>query len=245
MRATLRSGLLLLLVHALAPGASAQAVRGSIGINGGYQATTTEFDDSFTFPLHQETGTTRVTYPIGAGPVFDAGGGVRLWRGLGAGLAVSRFVREGRAPATTLVPHPFFLQRHRQVAGDAAGIRREETGIHLHAQYSVPLSRRLYLTLMAGPSMLRVDQTLVIDVNYSEEYPYDDAAFTGADTNTRDGSAFGFNVGADVRWMFTRTIGAGGFVRFTRGDIELEQGERTLRVDAGGAQAGAGVRFVF
>ena len=245
MNTRIRIGALLFLVLSLATSARAQEPRGFVSINGGYQASTTEFDDSFTFSLHQETGTTRVTYPVEAGAIFDAAGGVRLWRGLGAGLAVSRFVRDGSAATATSLPHPFFLQQHRSLDGDATGIRREETGIHLQAQYGVPLSRRLYLTLMAGPSLLRVDQALVIDVNYTEAYPYDEATFSGADSSGRDGSAVGFNLGADVRWMFTPAIGAGGFVRFTRGQVDLETGERTITVDAGGAQAGAGVRFVF
>jgi hypothetical protein len=145
----------------------------------------------------------------------------------------------------TSLPHPFFLEQHRTVAGDATAVRREETGIHLQAQYDVPLGRRLYLTLAGGPSLLRIAQTFVIDVNYTEQYPYDEAVFSGADSSGSDGSAVGFNVGADVRWMFTRGVGAGAFVRFTRGQVDLETGGRTIGVDAGGAQAGGGVRFVF
>ena len=34
-------------------------------INGGYQPSTTSFDDSFTFTLYQETGTTETSYDVG------------------------------------------------------------------------------------------------------------------------------------------------------------------------------------
>ena len=54
--------------------ASAQSGRGFVGVNLGYQAATTEFDDSFTFSRDQETGTSRVTYPIDAGATFAGGG---------------------------------------------------------------------------------------------------------------------------------------------------------------------------
>ena len=226
--------------------ASAQAGRGFVGVNAGYQASTSEFDDSFTFSRDQETGTSRVTYPIDAGVTFDVGGGVQVWRQLGVGVAFSQFSRDGPVTASSSIPHPFFFQQHREVSGESDGIRREETGVHLQAQFTVPLSDRLVLTLMGGPSFLHVNQAVVIDVNYSEEFPYDTATFTGTDTDTRKGSKTGFNVGADVRWMFTRTIGAGALVRLARATIDLDAGEnRTVSVDAGGAQVAAGLRIGF
>jgi hypothetical protein len=220
--------------------------RVSIGISGGYQATTTEFDDAFDFTIYQETGSTRVTYPVEAGPLFDVSGGVRLWRGLGVGLAVSRFALDGVAATTTSVPHPLFLGQNRQVIGEGDAIRREESGIHVQAQYLVAVGRKLHVTLMAGPSVLQVNQALVIDVNYTQEYPYDTATFTGVDSRRVKASAVGFNAGADVRWMFSRTIGAGVLVRFTRATVDLDAADnRTISVDAGGTQIGAGVRFAF
>jgi Outer membrane protein beta-barrel domain len=219
-----------------------------IGANAGYQASTTEFDDSFTFTIYQETGTTRVTYPIDAGFAFDVGGGVRLWRGLGAGIAVSRFTRDGTVSTTSSVPHPLFLAQNRQVEGDADAIRREETGIHIQAQYTIPLSRTLQLTLMGGPSVLQVNQAVVTNVNYSQEYPYDTATLSGVDSTRIKDSATGFNAGADLRWMLSRSFGIGGVVRFSRATIDLEvntPANRTISVDAGGVYLGAGVRFAF
>lgn len=226
--------------------ASAQPARGFVGVNAGYQASTTEFDDSFTFTRDQETGTSRVNYPIDAGVMFDVGGGVLVWRQLGVGAAFSRFTHDGVVDASSAIPHPFFFQQNREVSGEADGIQREETGVHLQAQYSVPVTRRLELTLMGGPSILHVNQAVVIDVNYTEEYPFDAAAFAGVDSTSKKGSKLGFNVGMDVRWMFTRTIGAGALVRFTRATVDLDAGEnRTVAVDAGGTHVAAGVRIQF
>jgi Outer membrane protein beta-barrel domain len=219
-----------------------------IGADAGDQASTTEFDDSFTFTIYQETGSTRVTYPIDAGFAFNVGGGVRLWRGLGAGIAVSRFTRDGTVSGTSSVPHPLFLGQNRQVEGDADGIRREETGIHIQAQYTIPLSRTLQLTLMGGPSVLQVNQAVVTNVNYSQEYPYDTATLSGVDSTRIKDSATGFNAGADLRWMLSQSFGIGGVVRFSRATIDLEvdtPAHRTISVDAGGAYLGAGIRFTF
>jgi opacity protein-like surface antigen len=228
------------------PAPAAAAPRVWIGINGGYQASTTEFEDSFTFTVNQETGRTRVTYPIEAGFTFDAGGGVRLWRDLGFGLAVSHFARDGVAATGSTVPHPFFLERDRQVDGEAGGLDRTETAIHIQAQYRLPLRGRLQILLMGGPSILQVNQSLVTAVNYSEEYPFDSATFTGVDSREVSGQKTGFNAGADVRWAITRQVGVGAMVRFTRAAVELDPvAGRTISVDAGGAQVGAGLRFAF
>ena len=224
----------------------APASRGFVSISGGYQGATTEFDDNFSFTRDQETGTTRVTYPIDAGPTFDIGGGVRIWRRLGAGLAVSRFTRDGLVSSASTIPHPLYLEQHREVSGDRDGIRREETAVHVQAQWSLPVTPSVHVTLMGGPSVLRVNQAMVIDVNYTEEYPYDTAAFSGVDTNRKKGSKTGFNLGADVRWMFTRNIGAGALVRATRATIDLDAAEnRTVSLDVGGTQVGVGLRVAF
>src|SRR5687768_13357260 len=109
------------------PRAQAQPLpRLTVLVNGGYQPSTTSFDDSFTFSLYQETGRTEVSYPVDAGAIFEGGAAIRLWRGLAVGGVVSRFAIDSTVTARSFVPHPLFLQRSREVTGEAGGIRREE-----------------------------------------------------------------------------------------------------------------------
>ena len=220
--------------------------RGFVSFNAGYQPSSTDFSDSYTFERNRETARTTASYPIDAGLLFDAGGGVRLWRGLGAGLAVSRFSRDGHITTSSTIPHPLYLAQDRTVAGEADGIRREETAVHLQAQYFLTVSPKLHVTLMGGPSLLRISQAVTIDVSYTEEYPYDTATFAGVDTTRIKANKAGFNVGADARWMVTPRIGVGAMVRFSRATVPLApSADRTLSVDAGGAQVGAGLRVAF
>lgn len=220
--------------------------RFTLSISGGYQPTTTSFDDRFTFTRDQETGRTDTAHDVGAGPVFDGGFGARLWRGLGVGVAVSRFTVDGVVSATSSIPHPFFLNRHRDVSGEAGGMRRQETGVHVQAQYTAPVGKRLQVTLMGGATSFRVSQTVVIDVNYTEAYPYDAATFAGVDSTRKTGTAIGFNAGADIRWMLSKHVGAGGLVRVARGTAQIDAAEnRIISVDVGGVQAGGGIRLVF
>jgi outer membrane protein with beta-barrel domain len=227
------------------PAAAQPLPRFTISVNGGYQPSTTSFDDRFTFDLNRETASVDTDYSVDAGPLFDAGVGFRIWKGLGAGIAISRFSVDSAGQAEATLPHPLFFQRNRQISGETTGITREETGIHIQAQYQLPPFGNVYVTLAGGPSVLDIQQSIVTDVNFTEEFPYDTATYVGVDSQRVSGTATGFNAGADVRWMFTRNVGVGGLVRYTRATVDLTRNNRTVTVDAGGMQVGGGVRLAF
>ena len=227
------------------PAAAQPLPRFTISVNGGYQPSSTSFDDRFTFDLNHETASVDTDYSVEDGPLFDAGVGFRIWNGLGAGIAISRFTVDSTGQAEATLPHPLVFQRNRQISGETTGITREETGIHIQAQYHLPPFGRVYVTLAGGPSVLDIQQSIVTDVNYTEEFPYDTATYVGVDSQRVSGTATGFNAGTDVRWMFTRNIGVGGLVRYTRASVDLTRNGRTVKVDAGGTQVGGGIRLAF
>jgi hypothetical protein len=91
-----------------------------------------------------------------------------------------------------------------------------------------------------------VEQQLITEVVLTEAYPYDTAEYSSVQTEKIKKSKPTFNVGADVMWMFNRSIGVGGIVRFSRASVDLTApGNRTVPVDAGGVYAGGGVRLLF
>ena len=223
-----------------------------ISVNGAFQTTTNDFSDRFEFERNIETGSTEVDYPVQGGFVFDAGGGYRLWKNLAAGVAVSYFTRSDSASTTSSFPHPFFFNQPRAVEGDATGVTRTETAVHVQAMYLVNPGGpggpggRLRVVLSGGPSFFTVEQDLVTEVTITETFPYDTATFASAQTSREKGSAPAFNVGADVMWMFNRRFGVGGLVRFARTSVDLDApGGRTVSVDAGGVYAGGGIRLLF
>jgi hypothetical protein len=159
---------------------------------------------------------------------------------------VSYFTRDDIASTTSSVPHPFFFDTPREVVGDATGVKRTETAAHVQAQYLINTGGRLRIVLSAGPSFFNVEQDLVSEIIVNETYPFDTAAFGSAVKAAAKGSAVAFNAGADVMWMFGRTVGAGGLIRFSKATVDLDApNNRTLSVDAGGFFAGGGIRFVF
>jgi hypothetical protein len=229
-----------------APAAAQPAAgRVHVSISAAIQATENPFSDRVEFERNLETGSTSSRYPLGRGATFDAGAGLRVWKRLGIGAAVSVFRRDETVETDTRAPHPFFFETPRTVTGSVAGIGRSERAVHLMAQYTLAAGR-LRAIVSAGPSFLAVEQDLVTAVVYDEAFPFDTAAFRSGDTARARGTAAAINAGADVFWMFGRRVGAGGVLRFAKAPVDLDApGGRTVTVDAGGLTAGAGIRLVF
>jgi hypothetical protein len=216
-----------------------------ISANGGVQTAGSSFSDTIEIQQFVETGTVKTDYPTKTGVLADVGGGIRLWKGFAAGVAVTTASNRGSAAVDARIPHPFFDNQFRTVQGSTS-VTRSERIAHLQLGYMLRLSDRLRTMLSAGPSWLSVEQTFVLDVQYSQTYPYDTATYTGATTRRISSTATGFNAAADLSWMFAQHIGAGGLVRYTRGTAhETVAVGHTVSVKAGGLQAGAGVRLIF
>jgi hypothetical protein len=232
-------------IPATAQAQSAQP-RVRISVSGGVQSPASTVSDRITFQRNIETETIDVKYPKTPGVLVDVGFGVRLWKNLGVGVAVGHVTGDGTADVTASVPHPFLFNQPRTVTGKQGGMSREQTDLHLQVQYMIPASSRLRIVLGAGPSHLKLTQDVVIDVNVTETYPYDTAAFRDAATKGESVSVSGFNAGLDATWSLTRHVGFGGLVRYTRADADLDiRTDHRLSMKAGGAQAAAGIRFAF
>jgi len=223
-----------------------KAARLTVSVSGGVQAAASNLSEHFSLDKNLETETVDVTYPMKPGVLVDVGAGYRLWRNLGVGVAVSRASDDGSAQVDAGIPHPFLFNQPRTISGKESGIVHTETGVHLEVQYLVPSSTHLHVVLSAGPSWLRVEQEAVTGVIVTESYPYDTAAFGGAVTKLLNTSGPGFHAGVDLAWMFSRSAGVGGLVRYTHANVDLDVAEgRTIGMKAGGVQGGIGIRVTF
>lgn len=245
------------MLAACAPAAAQGRV--SVSVNAAAQTGATNVDDRFDFEENAEAGRAEIRGSVRTGTVFDGGVGIRLWKDVGAGLAVSRMSRNDAARVDAAIPHPFRFGEPRDVSGELGDVTRAETGVHLQVLYTIAAPKRLRLVLSAGPSLLSVEQEVVTSVEYDEAFPFDTATFRSATTRRAKKSVASFNVGGDVVWMLRARIGVGALVRFVHGranltaPIEAPDGttftnppsSRGLRVDAGGLQIGAGVRVHF
>ena len=219
--------------------------RGFVAVNGGVQGGAS-LTDTFTFEQYAEDGTVRAEYPGKTATLLDVSAGMRVWRRIGIGAGLTRTASSTDATVRADVPHPFFLDRPRTVEGRATDMSRGETGVHVQLYWEPRMTGRLRVRLFAGPSWIDVRQDLVDGVDVDEVYPYDETTFRGARTRQASASGPGGHAGADLSWMVTRRLGAGVLVRYTAASVDLNaSAARAVSSDAGGIQAGAGVRLLF
>jgi hypothetical protein len=220
---------------------------GWLSANVGGQVTTTDFDDSVTFPSpYVEDGTYTASYKVPSAVAIDVGGAVRIWRHLYAGVAVTHFSSKDDADVSAQYPHPFFKNKLRPVSGTAPNMQRDETAVHVEAAWLVPVSPRVHLALLGGPSFFSVKQDVVTGVRVTETYPFDETEFAGVSQDRANESAVGINIGVDALFMFTRHVGVGGLARFSRATVDLTTGNQSqVSVDVGGLIVSAGLRVAF
>jgi hypothetical protein len=243
-----------------APATPAPVPRGFVNINGGYQVSSNDFGDTSTFRLNAEDGRLDTDYTVQSGPTIDVAGGATVWRqtpppGSGAGAAgwqiaagvgVTRFSRSTPLAIDASVPHPFFFNRQRSVAGEIGGLERSELAVHVQGRAVVPMRGPVQVMIFGGPSFFRVDQDLVSEVSYAEEYPYDTAGLGQTVSTRASESTIGYNVGADVAYFFSRQLGVGGTIQAAGATVRLPApGGGTVDAKAGGLQAGGGLRVRF
>ena len=217
-----------------------------VSINVGVQPSSTTFTGSTTAPVYLETSTINTTYGVSKGQLFDGGILVRVTGRFGVGVAVSSFGKEQDGTVSGSIPHPFFFNMPRPIAGTATGLQRSEVAAHVEAAYVIS-SKRMDLALSAGPSFFRVGQDLVANVTYTATYPYDTVTFTSATIERATAMKVGFNAGADIGIRFARHVGIGGLVRFSRASVSfpLTGSPGGVSAKAGGPQVTGGLRFFF
>ena len=196
-------------------------------------------------------------YHIPRAASFDFGGGVMLTPRVGVGINVGGSAHEGQADLSARLPHPYFLEAF-AIANGLTDIpmQRIERSLHLQVMLVALRTRHFRLRAFGGPSYFRIEQDSVTDIVYHQFYfvhaPVNAAELTEDQLERVAGSGWGFHAGADGSVFFTRIIGVGGFARYGRGSIDLENtvaralGQHAVvGVKAGGVQVGGGLRLKF
>lgn len=204
------------------------------------------FDDITSFPYFAETARLEGAYKVADGIAFDIAGAARVWRLLSVRVGVTRVMRNTASETSGSFPHPFFFGANRTGRWSSESLDRSEVGVHVSAAWEIVKDPRFSASLFGGPSLFNFKQAVVDRVEVIQSYPYDtiDARLV---TGSLKGSAIGFHAGVDLGWFFSRYVGVGGLVRFTRAtrkDTRIGEGE-PFDLDLGGAQGGAGIRLRF
>ncbi len=181
----------------------------------------------------------------GRGMAYEGSLGLRTGRHFGVVLALTQANRDTTLALDARIPHPFFLEQPRSVAGNASG-RYRELASHLDLEWR-RVAGAIELSIFAGPTLVRVETDLGKSVQVAESYPYDTATFVSAQT-TRVRSAWGtgFNAGTGVAWLASRVVDLGIEARYSRAPVELAPaGGEKVELTAGGLQATARLRLRF
>jgi hypothetical protein len=163
---------------------------------------------------------------------------------VGVSVAVSYSSSDSMADVAADIPHPFYFDQPRSVTGTAS-LQQSELATHTNLAF-VAASRRVELILSGGASFFSVDQDVVTDAAYDDAFPYDSAVFSSATVSRVSETKVGYNVAADVAWKLGRRWGIGAMIRYSRAQIPLATRDIDFgTLDAGGVQAGGGLRFAF
>jgi len=221
---------------------------GFVTINGAFQGREHVIEESSTFrygTLFPETGTFRTRQGIDRGGLFDVSGGVRVWRDLYAGVGVTRFSDSGAMEINASVPDPLVFGRPRSATATVGDLKHSETGVHLQATWRVPVTTDIDVAVSAGPSFFSVRQDFVSELTVAEG-PGNTAVVGAAGIRRDSESGAGINIGVDGTYLVTPRFGGGIFARYAGGKVTYTRPDGSrLKLDAGGFQIGAGVRFRF
>lgn len=210
---------------------------------------------SFAGPIFGEPAALAAAYgQPSRGADFDFGGGYMFSQKVGFGVTVSGTAHvDDTAGLAVSIPHPFFFNASDTDSGvTEPTLKRAEGALHMQL-VAQPLAAGgpVQLRLFGGPSYFRVKQDLVADISFLQFAP----SFSRTNVVTIDewkreeteGNAWGFHAGADVSFFFSRVVGVGGMIRFSRASVGLFDplSEQDVDFKAGGVQAGGGVRLRF
>jgi hypothetical protein len=189
-----------------------------------------DFDARVNYEVYGEAAEIVTQQDIGSMGTFDIGGAYGITRRILVGISYSRASSSAGATVNGNIPHPQLREEPRPFTTSVGDLSRTEQGIHLVAAYYLPLRPNMDLTVSLGPSIFTLEQGVASSVTFTEA----------------SGTGFGFNIGADFSYMFTPRFGAGVLLRYARASVDLDiEGGSTVESDAGGFQAGVGLRVRF
>jgi hypothetical protein len=225
-------------VGAQTPSVSRPANQAFVNVNAGAQPAIRSFGTSDSFTVFDETATITTSQGIGNGAIFDISGGYPVWGRVAIAIGYSTlFSNAYDSVVVASVPDPLLYKRPKTVNTGATGLKHNEKTVYLQAVWSVPVTDKIDISLSVGPSFVNVRQELVS----SATIPAGTQNVIVV-TGTEKGTAKGVNVGFDGSYMFTKRLGAGLFVRYSGGSVDLP---KIGKLDVGGLQAGLGLRLRF
>jgi hypothetical protein len=217
-----------------------------VSVNGGIQAGDNDLSRTSTFDLYDEEASVDISQTINNGAFFEVGAAYKLNKDFGVGATWGFLTNSGDGTIGGRLPHPQFFDQFRTFETSVADLKHSENAVHFQAVYFMPFTDKVDFMFSGGPSIFAVKQGLLRAVVFSETPPFSSVTIDSVDSVELKDSAWGFNIGADMIYAVTPSIGVGAMARYSRGTIEFNLSEtQTAEVTTGGFQIGGGVRLKF
>ena len=239
---TISTGVLAVAAVALCPWTAAAQMnwteKAVVSVNAGVQAGSHTLETNQTFDLYEETGSLKASQQVGGGGFFDIGAAYKVWRNLLVGLSYSHSGSKADATFTASVPDQLRTDSPRTITGTFANSQYKEDAVHLSGTWMVPVTDKIDVGVVFGPSIFMIKQDIPSSVS-AVEPP------TAANVSSSEAkeTAVGFNLGLDVTYLLTKKVGAGLLARYTWGSADIDDASDSLTT--GGFQLGVGLRYRF
>lgn len=215
-------------------------------INGSMGTAPLDFAESHRYELFVEEARVDNSYRAPSPRGMEIGGFFRIKGPIGMGASVELFRNDNEAAYSAFLPHPFYFERYRELAGVHAGLTHREQALHVDGVVSQTWANRFTLDLFGGPTLFWTKTEVLVDLLYSEIYPYDAVVPLGVATEIFEDRPLGYHFGTSATYRLAGRIGIDIGLRFSKARIRLSPTEeRIIEFDAGGLRAGAGLRFLF
>ena len=250
---SLRSCFVLGAVLAMAAAASpaqAQDSKFTASVNFGFQAGSGDISQSLQPIIYDEAAKVDVSQSYENGPLVDVGGSYMLFGKWGVGVAYNHTSGDGDATIAAQIPDPKVFDNPRAVSLSASGLKHNEDAVHVDVLYRFLATPKIDVTLSAGPTFFAMKQEFVTEFAVTETSPppgpYVNPTVTPTITGVKK-SPVGFNIGADVTYMLTHSMGVGMLLRFAHANpsLDVPNTPTPIEVRAGGFQIGGGFRYRF
>jgi opacity protein-like surface antigen len=205
-----------------------------------------DFSESRSFPLLGRSLAVTAHYDLDSALGIDGGVQVNLVGPLAIRGSVSHAVHDGRGTVTANVPPlPLPVSVPGQIELAIPESRVTETDIHVDAVLSGRVGRAR-LSAFGGVTFFKLSAELVnrLEIQVPGFGPV--PVFEGPTLEVSD-SPTGWNAGVGVDFDLTEHWALGAFARYSAATAELDAPgvSQSVELDAGGAHAGAGLRFRF
>ena len=217
----------------------------------GPAAAVRDFIETSTPVINGENASVTVPHTLGRAPLIDGSVGIRVGKGFGIGVGYSQFTDTETAMFSAQIPNPIVFNSLRTASASPGEMIHRESAVHVQLLWMMPISDRFDVAAILGPSFIAVTQDLFRGITTIDPAPpFATVTISSIQMERQSKTVPALTIGTDIAYRVTRQLGAGLFLRFSRvsgGNVDLPAsgGDGNIGVDAGGLQAGAGLRVRF